>query len=372
MRGNDCLGIVFPNVHDDVMSEMTVRRSMGSVPFAARYRMIDFTLSLLVNAGISKVGVLARANYRSLMDHLGSGKSWDLDRKSGGLFILPPFAYGEGIYTGHIDALDNASDFIGHSTQKYVVLCDCDVVMNFPLEEMIERHIETGADVTVAYKHGTAPEGTKDITVFKFDRKGRAKDILITGNVKGVCDHSLKVMVMEREKLLSFVADAVAHSQNSISRDILQANIEELDIRGYRVETYAEVMTGMEAYVKISNRLLSDRKARDELFCHERPIFTKTRDDMPTKYGLRSSVSGCMIGDGCIIEGKVKNSVIFRGVHIAEGAVVENCIIMQDSTVGENAEIRNVTLDKNVTVNANVTLCGSPVYPMYIRKGATV
>ncbi len=371
MRNNDCLGIVFPNVHDDVMSEMTIRRSMGSVPFGARYRLIDFTLSLLVNAGISKVGVLARNNYRSLMDHLGSGKAWDLARKSGGLFVIPPFAFGEGVYTGHIDALDNASDFIKHSSQKYVVLCDCDVVMNFSLEDMIEKHIETGADVTVAYKHGEAPTGTRDITTFKLDGDGKATDVLI-GNITGVCDYSLKVIVMERERLIELVEDAAAHSQNSISRDILQANLDKLDIRGYRVDSYAEVITGMESYVRISKELLMSRKSREELFSAERPIFTKTRDDMPTKYGLAASASGCMIGDGCVIEGTVKNSVIFRGVKVAKGAVIENCIIMQDSVVGENSELKNVTLDKNVTVRDNVTLCGSPIYPMYIKKGATV
>lgn len=371
MRINNCLGIVFPNVHDDLMFEMTEHRSMGSVPFASRYRFIDFTLSMLINSGITKVGVLARANYRSLMDHLGSGKAWDLDRKNGGLFILPPYAYGEGTYTGHIDALNNAMSFIRHSVQEYVVLCDCDVITNFDLEEMIDNHITSGADVTIAYKYGKLPNEARSISVFKLDGD-KVTDILIGGKSNEICNHSLHIMVMKREKLIEMVEEATAHSQNSIGRDILQAHLGELDIRGYKVEDFAEIIDGPDAYFRVSKEILANKESRESLFAPERPIYTKTRDDMPTKYGLDSAVSGSLIGDGCIIEGTVKNSVIFRGVHIGKNAVVENCIIMQDSTVLEGAEIRNVTLDKDVTVSANVTLCGAPGYPMYIRKGSKV
>ena len=371
MKNNQCLGLIFPNVHDNRMFEMTEHRSIGSVPFASRYRLIDFSLSMMVNAGITKVGVLARSNYRSLMDHLGTGKSWDLDRKHGGLFILPPFAYGEGTYTGHIDALNNAMNFIEHSVQKYVVLCDCNVIANFDLDEMLDFHENSGADVTVAYKHGAVPANSPDIMTMSV-KDGKVREILIGGKNGDVCDYSLSITVIEREKLIALVKEATAHSLNSITRDILQAHIGELDIAGYEVKGYAEVFDGPDAYFRISNELLASPEKRKALFAPERPVLTKTRDDMPTKYGLDSSVKGSMIGDGCIIEGTVINSIIFRGVTVGKNAVLENCIVMQDSTVGENARLCNVTLDKDVTVSKGVSLSGSENYPMYIRKGSRV
>ncbi len=371
MRTTDCLGILFPNAHDDLMFEMTEHRSMGSIPFASRYRFVDFSLSLLINAGISKVGILTKANYLSLMDHLGSGKAWDLDRKNGGLFILPPFAYGEGTYTGHIDALQNAMNFLKHSTEEYVVLCDCDVITNFSLEEMIDNHVDSGADITIAYKYGKLPENPIDVSILALDGD-KVVDVLLGGKHENLCNYSLDVIIMSRKKLIEMVSEATAHSQNSISRDFLQAHVNDMDIRGYKVEDYAEILDGPDAYFRISRELLTNNERRNSLFNPERPIFTKTRDDMPTKYGLDSAVSGSLIGDGCVIEGTVKNSVIFRGVTVGKGAVVENCIVMQDSIVGEGAEIKNVTLDKDVTVSANITLCGAECYPMYIRKGSKV
>ncbi len=372
MRSNDCMGLVFPNVHDSLMFEMTEHRSMGSVPFGARYRMIDFPLSLLINAGVTKVGVLARSNYRSLMDHLGTGKPWDLDRKKGGLFILPPFAYGEGTFTGHIDALNNARDFIEHSVQNYVALCDCDVLTNFSFEDMMDEHVKSGADITIAYKKGVMPEDPHNLMDFTFDKDGKVIDVKIDSKSKEIKNYSLDVTIMERKLLLKLIDECTAHSRNSISRDMIQANVGTLNIRGYEVTGYAEIIDGPDAYFRVNRELLSDKKKRDMLFDRERPVLTKTRDDMPTKYGLESSVMGSLIGDGCIIEGTVKDSVIFRGVTIGKGAVVENCVVMQDSVVESGAVIRNVTLDKNVTVSENVTLCGSPAYPMYIRKGSKV
>lgn len=372
MRSGTCMGLVFPNVHDNYMFEMTERRSLGSVPFAARYRLIDFPLSLLINAGIGKVGVMARENYRSLMDHLGTGKAWDLDRKNGGLFILPPFAYGEGTYTGHIDALYNAMSFIAHSVQPYVVLCNCDVVTNFPLDEMVKEHIASGADVTVAYKTGYLPENAEDRMVLKLDADRNVTDISIGLHTGDVCAHSLDIIVMAREKLIEMVRECTAHSRNSISRDILQANLGRLAIRGYEVDRFAEIIDGPNAYFRVSKELLDSREKRDQLFDPLRPVFTKTRDDMPTRYGLSSDVRGSLIGDGCIIEGTVRNSIIFRGVKIGKDAVVENCVIMQDSTVGNGASLCNVTLDKDVTVADGIALAGSPSYPMYIRKGLKV
>lgn len=373
MRTNCVMGIIFPNVHDDLLYEMTAQRSMGSVPFGGRYRLIDFSLSNLVNAGISRVGVIVKSNYQSLMDHLSSGKPWDLDRKKGGLVVLPPYGNSEArVYTGHIDALQGAMNFLKSSTEQYVVMCDANVVSNFDMEAMINSHIETGADVTIAYKRGKLPKNHRDIMSFQFDENSRVTEILLSNKIEKDCDFSLDITIIERNMLIHLIEEASDRNQTNMVRDIFQPNVKNLKIYGWEVKDFAAVMDSTESYVNTTEVLLKDSNARSQLFTQQRPVLTKTRDDMPTKYGLSCDVSDSIIADGCIIEGTVKSSVLFRGVRVAEGAVVENCIVMQDSVIGKNAHIKHVTTDKNVIINEGTSMSGAPSYPVFIKKGTNV
>lgn len=372
MRNNNLLGIIFPNVHDDLMGEMTAARSMGSIPFCGRFRLVDFSLSNLVNAGVSKVGIVTKSNYQSLMDHIGTGKSWDLDRKNGGLFFLPPYSNNAAtVYKGHVDGLFGAMSFLKASTEKYVILCDCDVITNFDLKGMVKQHIKSGADVTIAYKTGTMPLNQHDVMSFELDGD-KITDISFANGDSKNCKYSLDVTILSRETLISIVNYGYEHNLTSLARDIFQPNAANLDIRGYEVKEYAAVMDGPESYVKITNEILSSPEIRRQLFTKERPVFTKTRDDMPTIYGLNSDVANSLIADGCVIDGTVKNSVLFRGVKVKAGAVVENAIIMQDSVIGEGATVEYTTLDKRVNVGNGKTLKGTAVYPIYVRKNAEV
>lgn len=365
------MGIVFPNVHDELMGEMTDRRSMGSLPFCGRYRIIDFSLSSLVNAGISKVGIVTKSNYQSLMDHIGTGKAWDLDRKSGGLFFLPPYSNSAAkVYQGHVDGLFGAMDFLRNSVEQYVVLCDCDVVTNFDLSDMIDRHISSGADVTVAYKRGKMPANHHDVMSFTLDGD-KVKCITFAASDADCC-YSLDFTIMSRELLIDIVNKGYERNLTSLARDIFQQNIDSFDMRGYEVTEYAAVMDSPETYAKVTAEVVGDPEIRRQLFCRERPVFTKTRDDMPTIYGLDSEVKNCLIADGCVIEGTVKNSVLFRGVKVGKGTTVENCIVMQDAVLEDNADIQYVTLDKKVIVSNGKTLRGTAAYPIYVRKNAKV
>lgn len=372
MRSNKILGIVFPNVHDELMGELTERRSMGSVPFCGRYRLIDFSLSNLVNAGISTVGIVTKYNYQSLMDHIGTGKAWDLDRKSGGLFFLPPYSNNDAkIYKGHLDGLAGAMHFLKSSKLRYVVLCDADVISNFDLSDMINKHIESGADATIAYKKGKMPLNHHDVMAFTLDGD-KITDITFAAPEQKDCNFSLDITVMSREKLIEIVKYGYEHNLTSLSRDIFQKAYNDLDMRGYEVTSYAAVMDSPESYARITAEVVGNADIRKQLFLSERPVFTKIRDDMPTLYGLDSAVKNSLIADGCVIEGTVINSVLFRGVKVGKGAVVENSIVMQDSVVMENSEVQYVTLDKKVTVEAGKTLRGTSIYPIYVRKGAKV
>lgn len=372
MRKNNVLGIVFPNVHDELMGEMTERRSIGSLPFCGRYRIIDFSLSNLVNAGISKVGVVTKNNYQSLMDHIGSAKAWDLDRKSGGLYFLPPYSNTEAkVYKGHVDGLFGAMNFLRHSSEKYVVMCDCDVITNFDMNKMIKAHINSGADITIAYKKGIMPQNLHDVMAFELDGD-KVTDIKFAATDSKDCCVSLDITIMSKDLLTEIIKEGYERNLTSLARDIYQKSLNKLDIRGYEITEYAAIMDSPETYAKVTAEVVNNPQIRRDLFCKSRPVFTKTRDDMPTIYGLDSDVKNSLIADGCVIEGTVKNSVLFRGVKVAKGAVVENSIVMQDAFIETGADLQFVTLDKKVIVGANKTLRGTETYPIYVRKNAKV
>lgn len=367
---NDFFGLLFPNVHDDLLSEMTEMRSLGSLPFAGRYRLVDFSLSNMVNAGISKVGIITKNNYQSLMDHIGNGKPWDLDRKRGGVLFLPPYSYSaSSVYSGHLSGLFGVLDFLENRKEKYAVLCDCDVVTNFDMQKLFEKHIESGADVTVCYKHGKLPANYNDVMVFNHDGD-TIKEIRFPNEAKE-CDYSLDIIVISTELLINLVKKA---NEIGITRmgELFRTELNNYNFSCYEISDYAVVIDSVDSFVAANKELINNAEIRKQLFNPKHPIFTKTRDDMPTKYGLESDVKNSLIADGCVINGTVKNSVLFRGVKVEKGAIVENCVVMQDSVVKSDVELANVILDKNVTITETKTMRGAESYPIYVRKNTVV
>lgn len=367
------LGLVFANMHDTTLGDMTKNRTMGSVMFGGRYRLIDFPLSNMVNSGISEVGVITKSNYQSLLDHLGSAREWDLARKKGGLYILPPFGNVEStLYRGRIEALYGAMSFIKHSRAKYVILSDCDVVTNIDYTPIVAAHIESGADITaVAHTGVYSSDDIKTSTVFNVDADKNVTSVLINPDISGTCTTSLNVFVMSMDFLIETVNDAMARGNVSFERNILQEKCRELKIKIYEYDNYFSKLNSPESYFKSNMALLEPENAR-KLFVPKRSIYTKVSDNAPVKYDLDSKVSNSLIADGCIIEGEVENSVLFRGVKVGKGAKVKNCILMQGTVVGDNAELSYLITDKNVSICENHILTSSPQYPMYVGKGASV
>lgn len=367
------LGLVFANMHDTTLGDMTKNRTMGSVMFGGRYRIIDFPLSNMVNSGISEVGVITKSNYQSLLDHLGSAREWDLARKKGGLYILPPFGNVEStLYRGRIEALYGAMSFIKHSRAKYVILSDCDVVTNIDYKPIVAAHIESGADITaVAHTGVYSSDDIKTSTVFNVDADKNVTSVLINPDISGTCTTSLNVFVMSMDFLIETVNDAMARGNVSFERNILQEKCRELKIKIYEYDNYFSKLNSPESYFKSNMALLEPENAR-KLFVPKRSIYTKVSDNAPVKYDLDSKVSNSLIADGCIIEGEVENSVLFRGVKVGKGAKVKNCILMQGTVVGDNAELNYLITDKNVSICENHILTSSPQYPMYVGKGASV
>lgn len=367
------LGLVFANMHDTTLGDMTKNRTMGSVMFGGRYRLIDFPLSNMVNSGISEVGVITKSNYQSLLDHLGSAREWDLARKNGGLYILPPFGNVEStLYRGRIEALYGAMSFIKHSRAKYVILSDCDVVTNIDYKPIVAAHIESGADITaVAHTGVYSSDDIKTSTVFNVDADKNVTSVLINPDISGTCTTSLNVFVMSMDFLIETVNDAMVRGNVSFERNILQEKCRELKIKIYEYDNYFSKLNSPESYFKSNMALLEPENAR-KLFVPKRSIYTKVSDNAPVKYDLDSKVSNSLIADGCIIEGEVENSVLFRGVKVGKGAKVKNCILMQGTVVGDNAELNYLITDKNVSICENHILTSSPQYPMYVGKGASV
>lgn len=371
MASTNVLGIIYSNVYDDCISELTSIRTMGSVPFAGRYRLIDFVLSGMVNGGIVKVGISTKANYQSLMDHVGSGKAWDLSRKHDGMTILPPFnlAGTGGVYKNRIDALKGMVTYISESGKDYVVLADCNVVCNLDYAELIDEHIKSGADISIAYKRGIAPN-LQDTMNFELDGDKITKVTLTDKASESAVNYSLNIIVLSRALLERLIDEAGRNSYTCFEKDIIANKVGTLNIRGHKIESYAKTIDSLQSYYDVSLDLLSGEYRN--LFEPEKPIFTKVRDDMPAIYGIQANVKNSLVGDGCIIKGTVENCILFRGVYIAEGAVVKNSIIMQNSYISTNSKVNCAILDKSVVIQPNREISGAETYPLYIGKKITI
>ncbi len=369
MKTNNILGVIFANAHDAMLGELTKNRSMASVPFGGRYRIIDFMLSNFANAGISHVGLITKTNYLSLTNHLSNGKPWDLDRKKGGLCILPPYITGAAqYYTRRLDMLNSIMEFLTTCDEDYVLLGDSDVVANIDIKAFFKFHKERQADISVVCARGKKPKGHNNITDFKLSSTGLVEGVNFTH--LDDCFYSLDVIVIKRDLLINLVEEGILCGQVSLSHGIFERKYKELKIFGFVHTGFSAVMDSVQSYYA-ANMALLDGEVRQDLFNRRRPVFTKTRDDMPAKYGLKSEVSNSLIADGCVIKGTVKNSILFRGVYVEEGAVIENCVLMDDTKIGKNSKISNVISDRLVEITSNKTLDGTAI-GYYIDKNKII
>lgn len=373
----DALGIIFPNSYDSLVPELVSERLMASIPFAGRYRMVDFILSSMVNCGIDNVSIIVRKNYHSLMDHLGSGREWDLTRKNGGLNIVPPFAEKNiKIYNGRVEALASIIPFLQDQKEKYVVMADANIAANFDFRALIDAHVASGADVTIAYTEDVLPEAEKEedlsrdfFYTLKLDGT-RVEKIYVNLKEDGPQNFSMNIYVIDRELLINQIHTAFVRGYVYFERDILAPRLDRFNVQAFKYEGYAARITNMRSYFEENMKLLDDQNL-DALF-EGNPIYTKIRDDNPTRYIGGAKVKNTMSADGCIIEGEVENCVLFRGVRIAKGAKVKNCVLMQDTVVEEGANLEYIITDKNVTFTAGKELKGSDSFPVYVAKHQTV
>ncbi len=373
-------GLIFSNIHDATVPELTGRRTMASIPFGGRYRLIDFALSNMVNSGITKVGVITHDNYRSLLDHIGNGKDWDLARRNGGIKILPPFitAY-EGaaagrVYTNRLEALMGAMNFIERCEEDLIVLSDCDVICNVDLQAVVAMHEKRGADMTLVTTTVDTAVHTLDnhAQVPVADADGRLMDLADYNGQTGRVQVCADIWLVNRTYLLRVVADAISHGYHSFYKDIIGRHLKSDRIYIQEYDGFFARVNSLESYFRCSMRLL-DHDQRVNLFYRRgQPIYTKVRNSAPTRYAPEAVVKNSLVADGCVVEGHVENSILFRGVKVGKGTVIKNSILMQDSLTGENVRLNCVITDKNVVIKDGRELSGHETMPFYISKGAMV
>lgn len=374
MNGKNVLGMIFANIHEEALDSITALRTMGSVPFCSRYRLIDFPLSNMVESQITKIGVVTNANFYSLMDHVGTGKPWDLSRKNGGIYMLPPYSKNSVTMWGNrIDAIYGNIGFLHQSNQEYVLMSDCYNVINLDYEKLFDAHENSGADITIVTVKGKAPAHINSVLVCKdIADDGRIVEAAVDPDIDGEVNYSTNIVLIKKYLLETLVTNAHSRNEVSFQKNVLMNCIKTGKVYAFdATDSFIGTIDGVQSYFDISMSLL-DKANKNKLFNPERPIYTKERDDMPTLYGKDAKVNNSLVADGCEIKGTVENCILFKGVKIEEGAVVKNSILMQDTVIGRNSNINYIIADKNVSVKAEIELSGAANYPVSLSKGTRV
>ena len=368
---NGLHGIIFSYEKRNNLRELGEIRCAASIPFGGRYRVVDFALSNLVNAGVTDVGVVLNGRYQSMLDHLGTGKVWDLSRKRGGLRVLPPFNYqkdwGVMPFRVKIEALAGVRTYLDTIRQDYVALMDGDLVVNLPLADIFEEHVKSGADVTVVC--GNDSFATEDGTYFEKNSEGRITEVLYNLHTpRGY--RGLEVYILSTQLLKDLVDECAAKDQFSWRKE-LQTRKDSLYLRSYIWSGFAAQIRSVQEYYDRSMQLLNPA-IRAELFCPERPIRAKGADKSSTYLGPEGKCVNSLVAEGCRIEGTVENSILFPGVVVEAGAVVRNCVLFKETVVRRDAQLSYIIADKDVEVLSNRTLMGHATYPIVLAKGSKV
>lgn len=369
------MGMIVTGGRKDAMGELVAKRSVSAIPVGGKYRAIDFVLSNMVNAGIDKVGIVTQYSFRSLMDHLGSGKEWDLDRRHDGLFIFPPYLAGEesGWYKGSADGMHNNLTFLKRSTDEYVLITTGNCIYKADYNKLMEAHKESEADITIMYRDMSDldPEEWVNFGNLELDESGRIIDFLEKPVHPKGPTASLGVYILKRTLLIDLLVEAHAKARYDFARDIIIRKLNDLNIRGYKFEGYWRSMSSIPMFYRCNMEMINPEVTK-ELFEENGRVFTKVKDETPTKYNEEALVRESVIADGCIIEGEVYNSVLSRGVKVGKGTVIRNSIIMQDTIIGEGVHLDYVILDKEVKVNDGKVLRGEQSHPVIVGKHGEV
>ncbi|SHK44874.1 glucose-1-phosphate adenylyltransferase subunit GlgD [Tepidibacter formicigenes] len=366
----DIMGIINLSEKEDAIKEITYNRPIATIPIAGRYRVIDFVLSNMVNAGIQNVSIFTQGKCRSLMQHLETGKEWDLNRKIDGLFVFNPVINSSDtiLSKGDIKNFKDQMDYIKQSKQNYVLLSRSYMICNVDYIDAFKYYKESNADITILYKKvDTNNEKFLNCDTLNLNENGNVISIGKNVGNKDSYNISMEMYIMKKNLLLEMIENSISIGDNAYLKEAIHNNISNLNVNAYRFNGYLACINSIENYYKSSIELL-DVDISEELFYKNGYIYTRVRDEAPTKYSNSSHVVNSFIANGCIIEGTVENSIIARGVKVKKGAIVKDSVIMQKCVVEEDTILKHVVLDKNVNISKNKVLCGDMKKPLVVKK----
>lgn len=369
------MGIILTGGENNRLKEVSAIRSSSAIPVAGKYRAIDFSLSNMVNSGIITVGVITQYSFRSLLDHLGSGKEWDLDRRQDGLFLFPPSLSGDntGWYRGTADAMYHNLTFLKRSNEEYVVIAQGNCVYKMLFDGMLDCHIKSNADMTIAYRdmYDFSPEELNFLGILSVDGEGRIIEFQEKPQHPKSRFGSMGVYILKRKLLIELLEESSSLGYYEFVKDVIIRKLNALRIFGYRFDGYWRNMSTLKTYYRMNMEILNP-EIRQELFIENGKIYTKVKDEAPAKYNEEAEVRNSVVADGCIVEGTVENSVLFRGVTVKKGAIIKDSIIMQGSLIEENVNLHYTILDKNVNVSFGKCIKGESSWPVIIGKNVKV
>ena len=370
-------GIIFSSLNDNTLSRLTSDRTVAAIPFACRYRLVDFSLSNMVNANISNINVVANYNYRSLTEHLGSGKDWDLARRSGGIHIISPYQTAHSssakMFSTHMEALISMKEYIDEFDEDYVILMDSDNVLNIDLADVLKEHELTGAKITLVTQQTSPDYSAKHPRMMLSSIAGKVTDITMSSvYTERNPELSLGIFVMSTVYLRKLIEEAQGYNTHSLTNLMLK-NFKTQNYRTYKYNGFVASVSSFLDYYKYSIHLAKNEESRSSLlYRKEAPIFTRVHNSAPVVYKNGAKVESSMIADECVIEGTVINSVLFRGVHVEKGAIVKDSVLFSGTYVGKNATVNCIVTDKDVHISDNVNLSGNANMPFYVQKNRKV
>lgn len=364
------VGIMALQEHDSKLGNLTVKRPIATLPFAGRYRLIDFPLSSMVNSGITRIGLMLPDKSRSILDHVRSGKDWDLARRHDGLFYLPEMKESRDSRRGNLQSFYSHINFIKKSDQDYVLISGTRFVYNIDFNTAMRFHQNTGADITMIY-HIETQERPDEAVILKTSENGLVSDV---SNCPAIYENSkvfMGIYIMSRQKYLEIVSSAYERGGSDFLVDGILRNQDKFTIYGFQHEGYVSEISSTSTYFKTNMDLLNP-EIWEEMFMGDNPIYTRVRDETPVHYKKQAKAVNSLVANGCVIEGSVENSILFRGVKIGKGVQVKNCVIMQNCDLKDESLLENVICDKNVVITDGKWLKGADNYPLIVEKNTVI
>jgi glucose-1-phosphate adenylyltransferase len=370
----DVMGLIKLTEPGDYLRQLASERTVAAIPFGGKYRVIDFVLSNMVNSGIKNIGVVLHEKYRALMEHLRSSKEWDLHRKRDGLFFLPPDYAGRraGMYKGDLENLASHLNYLQRSRQQEVILVGGRMIYNLDYSQSIAFHRETGADITMLYKEMEVdPEDMPSWTIIETEGNNRVTAMEVDCPRPKSNKLALEAYILSKALLIDIITTCISQGQYDLVEDGLMKNIPRLKIYGYPFTGYLGRITTVANYFRHNLDLLKPQ-VWQELFFERGLIYTKTNDDAPTKYLEKSLVTNSLVAGGCVIEGQVENSILFRGVRVGRGARIKDSVLLPKVTVGAGAVVEQAILDKEAVITRRKFIKGDSKFPFVVEKSAII